>query len=191
VPELRDLHGQDSSCDLERPMADRLYNVLFLCTGNSARRIMAEVLLNQWDRGRFRAFSAGSHPQGAVHPIVLELLKRMNISTVGLRSKSWDEFAAQAAVSRRASRNATHFSVSEPSTAAGSGTPPVCRHRLSGPVETHLTRGGIADGKHEIEGLLDNRIKIFASLPLTSLDRIKLQERLDAIGKTRPPEGTA
>ena len=74
-------------------MVDRIYNVLFLCTGNSARSIIAEALINQWGRGKFKGFSAGSHPKGAVHPIALELLKRMRLSTEGLRSKSWDEFA--------------------------------------------------------------------------------------------------
>ena len=78
-------------------MADRPYNVLFLCTGNSARSILAERIISQWGRGRFRGFSAGSHPNGVVHPIALELLEKMNLPTEGLRSKSWDEFAAPGA----------------------------------------------------------------------------------------------
>lgn len=78
-------------------MADRVHNVLFLCTGNSARSILAEVLLNHWGRGRYRAFSAGSLPKGQVHPIAIELLQRTNLPTEGLRSKSWDEFAAPGA----------------------------------------------------------------------------------------------
>jgi len=78
-------------------MADRPYNVLFLCTGNSARSILAERIISQWGRGRFRGFSAGSHLKGVVHPIALELLEKMNLPTEGLRSKSWDEFAAPGA----------------------------------------------------------------------------------------------
>jgi protein-tyrosine-phosphatase len=168
-------------------MADRLYNVLFLCTGNSARSILAEALINQWGRGTFRGFSAGSHPKGAVHPIALQLLRKMNLPTEGLRSKSWDEFAAPGAPP-------LDFVFTVCDNAAGE----VCPYWPGQPMTAHW---GVPDPA-AVEGsetekwlafretfrMLDNRIKIFASLPLASFDRMKLQERLDAIGKTPAPE---
>ena len=171
-------------------MADRPYNVLFLCTGNSARSIIAEALINQWRRGNFRGFSAGSHPKGAVHPIALKLLQRMNLPTEGLHSKSWDEFAIPAAVP-------LDFVFTVCDNAAGE----VCPYWPGQPMTAHW---GVPDPA-AVEGTdadkwlafratfkaLDNRIKIFTSLPIASLDRIKLQERLDAMGKSAAPEVNA
>src|SRR4029077_14438890 len=168
-------------------MPDRAYNVLFLCTGNSARSIIAEALINQWGQGKFRGFSAGSHPKGAVHPIALQLVQRMNLPTEGLRSKSWDEFAAPDAMP-------LDFVFTVCDHAAGE----VCPYWPGQPMTAHW---GVPDPA-AVEGsdkkkwlafreafrILDDRIKIFTSLPLASLDRIKLQERLDAIGKTPSPD---
>lgn len=169
---------------LRAVMSDEPFNVLFLCSGNSARSIIAESLLNQWGRGRFVGYSAGSFPKGEVHPLALELLGDMKVSTAGLRSKSWDEFAAPGAP-----RMDFVFTVCD--YAAGE----VCPVWPGQPMTAHW---GIADpaavtgSEKERRAAfrtafseLDSRIKAFTSLPIRSLDRIKLQERLDAIGRTR------
>jgi len=163
-------------------MAERPYNVLFLCTGNSARSILAEALVNHWGRGRFNGLSAGSHPKGEVHPIALELLRRMHLPTEGLRSKSWDEFAAPGA-------QPIDFVFTVCDNAAGE----VCPYWPGQPMTAHwgLPDPAAVTGPESDRWIafrsafqaLENRIKIFTSLPLASLDRIKLQERLNAIGK--------
>lgn len=164
-------------------MTDRPYNVLFLCTGNSARSILAEALINQSGQGKFRGFSAGSHPKGEVNRIALQLLKKMNLPTQGLRSKSWDEFAAVGAPP-------LDFVFTVCDNAAGE----VCPYWPGQPMTAHW---GVPDPA-AVEGsetekwlafrdtfrMLDNRIKIFTSLPLASFDRMKLQQRLDAIGRS-------
>jgi protein-tyrosine-phosphatase len=170
-------------------MPARPYNVLFLCTGNSARSILAEALLNHWGRGKFKGFSAGSHPRGAVHPIALDLLKSMKFPTEGLRSKSWDEFAAPHGP-------ALDFVFTVCDNAAGE----VCPYWPGQPVTAHwgvpdpaAVQGSATDqwvAFRETFKLLENRIKIFASLPLASLDRKKLQQHLRVIGET-PPSSAA
>lgn len=169
-------------------MTDRPFNVLFLCTGNSARSIIAEALINQRGQGRFHGFSAGSHPKGAVHPLALALLKRMKIPTEGLRSKSWNEFS---------SAGAPHFDFvfTVCDNTAGETCPywpghPMTAHRgISDPAALHGTDAEKWVAFEDTLRRLDNRIKVFRSLPLASFDRIKLQERLDAIGKNQLPEG--
>jgi protein-tyrosine-phosphatase len=166
-------------------MTESVYNVLFLCTGNSARSILAECILNREGKGRFHAFSAGSQPKGQVHPFALELLKKLNYPTAGLRSKSWDEFAAPTApqmdfvftVCDNAADEVcpiwpgqpmtAHWGVPDPAAAEGSD------------AERHLA---FADAYR----MLGNRIGVFASLPLRSLDRLTLQRRLQEIGRTLP-----
>lgn len=167
-------------------MTDRPYNVLFLCTGNSARSIIAEALINQLGRGRFQGLSAGSHPKGTVHPIALQLLQRMNFPTEGLRSKSWDEFAVPDAAP-------LDFVFTVCDNAAGE----VCPYWPGQPMTAHwgVPDPAAAEGSdaekvlafRDTFRMLDNRIKVFTSLPLASLDRIKLQEHLDAIGKSASP----
>ncbi len=182
---LGDLYGQDLGRQVSNSVADRPYNVLFLCTGNSARSILAEALVNSWGRGQFHGFSAGSHPKGAVHRIALQLLQRMKLPTEGLRSKSWDEFAVPGAapldfvftVCDNAAGEACPYWPGQPMTAHWGLPDPAA-------VEGSDTEKWVAF--RETFQALDNRIKIFTSLPLASLDRIKLQEHLNAIGKTPP-----
>jgi arsenate reductase (thioredoxin) len=145
-------------------VADRAYNVLFLCTGNSARSILAEALLNHFGNGRFRAFSAGSFPKGAVHPMAIELLRRMDLPTKDLRSKSWDEFAAPGAP-------ALDFIFTVCDSAAGE----VCPIWPGNPVTAHW---GIADPAavedatersrafRKAAAELEARIKLFINVPI-------------------------
>ena len=166
--------------------ADRIYNVLFLCTGNSARSILAESLLNHWGRGKFRPFSAGSFPKGQVHPMALELLKRMNLPAEGFRSKSWDEFAASQAPE-------LDFIFTVCDNAAGEvcpvwpGKPMTAHWGIADPAAVEGTDADKAFAFRQAFKELETRIKIFAKLPIASLDQIKLQERLRAIGKQPPP----
>jgi arsenate reductase len=162
---------------------DRVYNVLFLCTGNSARSILAESLLNTLGRGKFRAFSAGSFPNGQVHPMALEFLRRMNLPTENLRSKSWDEFAAPDAPPID-----LIFTVCD--NAAGEvcpiwpGKPMTAHWGIADPaaVEGSDTEKAFAFRKALNE--LETRIKLLTSLPIDSLDRMTLQAKLRDIGKT-------
>ncbi len=160
---------------------ERVYNVLFLCTGNSARSIMAECLINRLGAGRFKGFSAGSQPKGAVHPYALDLLKKLNYPADGLRSKSWDEFAAAGApaldfvftVCDKAASEVCPVWPGQPMTAHWGVPDPV----LAGGNESER-RIAFADSFR----MLSNRIGIFVSLPIRSLDKLTLQKRLDEIG---------
>jgi arsenate reductase len=164
-------------------MLDRPYNVLFLCTGNSARSILAESLINHWGHGRFRGYSAGSHPKGAVHPIALELLKQLNLPTEGLRSKSWDEFAAAGAPP-------LDFVFTVCDNAAGEACPywpgqPVTAHwGVPDPAAVEGTDAEKWAAFRSAFRALQNRIELFISLPIASIDRMTLKHHLDAIGKT-------
>jgi arsenate reductase len=162
-------------------MSDKVYNVLFLCTGNSARSILAEAILNKDGAGRFRAFSAGSFPKGAVHPMALQVLSSLGFSTEGLRSKSWDEFAGADAPS-------IDFIFTVCDNAAGETCPIWPGH----PMTAHW---GIEDpAAVEGEGQRDafvtalrylrNRIDLFLELPIAALDTMTLKARLRDIGAT-------
>lgn len=162
-------------------MSNRPYNVLFLCTGNSARSILAESLLNHWGRGVFRGFSAGSFPKGQVHPMALELLEQMRMPTDGLRSKSWDEFAQPGSP-------VLDYVFTVCDNAAGE----ICPYWPGTPITAHwgiadpaAAEGSDADKRRAFRtalDLLEARVKAFIELPLESLDRVELQQRLKAIG---------
>ena len=158
------------------------FNVLFLCTGNSARSIMAEVMMNAMAGARFKAFSAGSHPTGRVNAFAVELLQKNRLSTEGLRSKSWDEFAAAGAPP-------LHFVFTVCDNAAGE----VCPLWPGQPITAHwgVEDPAAVEGPDEEKrraffhayNRLQNRIQLFLSLPLTKLDRVALSQRLEEIGK--------
>jgi len=162
--------------------SQRIFNVLFLCTGNSARSIMAQAILERVGMGRFKAFSAGSHPSGEVNPYALELLKRFNHKTEGFRSKSWDEFAGE-----DAPKMDFVFTVCDQ--AAGE----VCPIWPGQPMSAHwpfpdpAAFEGTEVEKHaffaDVYGRIHNRIDIFVNLPISSLDKLSLKTRLDAIGR--------
>ena len=159
------------------------YNTLFLCTGNSARSLMAECALARWGGGRFQSFSAGSQPKAAPHPLTLELLRGYRYDVAGLRSKSWDEFAAPGAqpldfvftVCDRARGETCPIWPGQPMTAHWGSQDPA----LAEGTEQEQLRIF-----RRIYTELESRIKIFVSLPIESLDGLTLKRRLEAIGKT-------
>jgi len=165
----------------------RPYNILFLCTGNSARSILAESLMNTLGKGKFRAFSAGSLPKGQVHPLALELLRRTNLPAEGFRSKSWDEFAAPGAPPM-------DFIFTVCDNAAGE----VCPVWPGKPMSAHwgIADPAAADGTDAEKAFaflktlkeLETRIKLFTKLPIDSLDRTTLQAKLRDIGKSTATE---
>ena len=163
-------------------MADRPYNVLFLCTGNSARSIIAEAILNKTGKGAFRAFSAGSHPKGQVNPHALRLLESLGYETAGLRSKSWDEFAGPGAP-----KFDFVFTVCDNAAAetcpVWPGQPMTAHWGVPDPVSVQGTEAEKWNGFRMAFKTLENRIKLFTSLPIASLERVKLKQRLDEIGR--------
>jgi arsenate reductase len=166
-------------------MADKAsFNVLFLCTGNSARSILAECLLNRLGQGRFKAYSAGSHPKGEIHPYALDILRHSNYVTRGLRSKSWDEFATADALPLDFVFTLCDDAASE-ACPAWPGQPMTAHWGIPDPAATEGTevikRLAFADTLR----MLNNRISIFVSLPMKSLDQLSLQRRLDEIGQTK------
>jgi protein-tyrosine-phosphatase len=163
-------------------VADRTYNVLFLCTGNSARSIFGEAILNRAGTGRFKAYSAGSQPRSEVHPYARELLEKLDYRASTFRSKSWDEFAVAGApaldfvftVCDDAAKEVCPVWPGQPMSAHWGIPDPVAAEGLE--AERRLAFA-------EAYRMLNNRIAAFISLPLSSLDRLSLQNRLDVIGR--------
>jgi arsenate reductase (thioredoxin) len=158
------------------------YNVLFLCTGNSARSIMAEALLNHQGKPVFSAYSAGSHPSGTVRPEALQELARAGISTEGLRSKSWDEFA-------RPDAPEMHFVFTVCDNAAKETCPPWPGQPMTahwGVPDPAVVRGEPAEIERAFRDaffILDRRIDLFLALPITALDGLALKKEVDHIGR--------
>jgi arsenate reductase len=158
------------------------YNVLFLCTGNSARSIMAEALLNYWGRGRFRAFSAGSHPKGQVHPLTIETMDRSHLPTEGVRSKSWDEFAGPGAARLDFVFTVCGNAAQEPCP-VWPGRPMTAHWSIEDPASVEGSEDVRRRAFQRALRELDARIKLFVSLRFESLDRMALQGRLRDIGR--------
>lgn len=164
-------------------MSDTPYNVLFLCTGNSARSILGEVLINHWGKGRFRGYSAGSHPKPEVNPMTIKLLQHLKFPTEGLRSKDWAEFARPGAP-----KMDFVFTVCDKAAAemcpVWPGQPMSAHWGLADPAEVEGDERTRMLAFRQAFAALENRIKIFVNLPIATIDKLKLQQKLDEIGKT-------
>jgi arsenate reductase (thioredoxin) len=162
-------------------MSDKVYNVLFVCTHNSARSIMAEAILNRLGRGRFRAFSAGSHPGAGVHPLALQTLARMQIPNEGMRSKDWDEFAG-------AGSPELDFVFTVCDKAAGEtcpvwpGQPMTAHWGVADPAAAEGSDEHRAQVFWDTAVILKRRIELMLALPMASLDRMALQQEVRDIG---------
>jgi arsenate reductase (thioredoxin) len=168
--------------DVRPAMSDGPFNVLFLCTGNSARSIMAEAILNRLGAGKFRAYSAGSQPKGRVHPDTMQLLASLGYDTSGFRSKSWNEFAKPGAP-------ALDFVFTVCDNAAGEicpvwpGQPMTAHWGIPDPAEAKGSAAEVGLAFRDAYRMLFQRIGVFAALPIRSLDQLSLQRRLDEIGR--------
>jgi arsenate reductase len=169
----------------DEAMNSRTYNVLFLCTGNSARSILAESIMNHWGKGQFKGLSAGSDPKGEVNPLAIDLLKQLDFPIGGPRSKSWDEFATAGGphldfvitVCDNAAREVCPYWPGQPMTA---------HWGIPDPASVEDTEMEKKLAFRQAFKSMETRIKLFLSLPIASIDKMRLQERMDAIGKTPP-----
>ena len=164
-------------------MSKSTYNVLFLCTGNSARSILAEALLNDMGNGRFHAYSAGSTPRGEIHPMALHVLQRQNFNTDRFRSKSWDEFAG-ADATRLDFVFTLCDSARQETCPVWPGQPMTAHWGLPDPAAVKGNDAEIAAAFNETMRMLSNRLSLLVELPIASLDKLRLQEKLDEIGQS-------
>ena len=165
-----------------------MHNVLFLCTGNSARSILAEALMNKLGEGRFKAFSAGSYPKGEVHPYTLDLLQSLNIDTAFARSKSWDEFAADDAPKMDFVFTVCDDAANE-ACPVWPGQPMTAHWGVPDPAAAEGTEAERRYAFADAYRMLGNRISIFTALPISTLERMALQRRLHEIGRSLPEVG--
>jgi arsenate reductase len=169
-------------------MSDHPFNVLFLCTGNSARSIMAEAILNRVGAGKFRVYSAGSQPKGRVHPHTMQLLESLGYDTLRFRSKSWSEFAKPGAP-------ALDFVFTVCDNAAGEtcpvwpGQPMTAHWGIPDPAEAKGSAAEVGLAFRDAYRMLSQRIGVFTALPIRSLDQLSLQRRLDEIGRMEGATG--
>jgi arsenate reductase len=165
-------------------MQQKIYNVLFLCTGNSARSIIAERVIDRLGRTRFRGFSAGSRPAGTVNPLALKVLESSNFQTEGLRSKSWSEFSGPEAPPMDFVFTVCDSAAAE-TCPVWPGQPMTAHWGIPDPAKAEGSEAERMLAFRHALAALERRIGVFVNLPLESLDRLKLKQRLDEIGRTR------
>jgi protein-tyrosine-phosphatase len=164
-------------------MSNRIFNVLFLCTGNSARSIMGEAVLNREGMGKFKGYSAGSQPKGRIHPYTLDLLQKLNHPTKALRSKDWDEFAQPGAPKLDFVFTLCDDAANEVCP-VWPGQPMTAHWGMPDPAAVNGSEAEKRLAFAETYRMLRNRLSAFVSLPMASLDRLSLQEKLVNIGKS-------
>jgi arsenate reductase (thioredoxin) len=165
-------------------VGNKIFNVLFLCTGNSARSIMAEVIMNRAGAGKFKGYSAGSQPKGQIHPYTLDLLRKTHYDVAGLRSKSWSEFSRPDAPKLDFVFTVCDDAAKE-TCPVWPGQPMTAHWGVPDPAAATGTEAEVRLAFADAFRMLSNRINIFVSLPLRSIDQLSLQRQLEAIGKAK------
>ena len=171
-------------------MTHRIFTVLFLCTGNSARSIIAEALLNHWGKGRFKAYSAGSFPKSQPNPYALELIERLGLPTAGLRSKSWDEFSRPGAPQMDFVFTVCDQAAAEPCP-VWPGQPMSAHWGMEDPAAVEGTELQKREAFRRAFREMENRLKVFVSLRVSALDQIALKKEVDRIGTIVPANENA